>query len=175
MTSSVNDRAQKLVELEKEREADAEARRREQQEASRLADARSRIKRNDQERERERARKAAKVEADALAVELGERAITLQREAEALHASIENYAELRGRLLDAERRAGREVGGGRTTSLRYVLGGWFKSVFGGQRSLVELPSELSGRVQALTPEPRTLLQRDNLASTRTNTDAGEAS
>ena len=175
MTSSVNDRAQKLVELEKEREAEADARRKEQKEASRLTEARSRIKRHDAEIEAERRRKEAAAEADALSAELGERATTLQREAEALARSIEAYAELRARLQGAQRRSGRGAGGSRASSIRYVLPNWFKSVFGGFGSLVEVQSEMSGRVQALTPEPRTLADRDVFASTRTNTDAGEAS
>lgn len=165
MTSNdVNTRAARLVELEKKREADAEARRREQQEASRLTDARSRIKQHDREHEREQTRKAAKVEADALSAELGERAITLQREAEALARSIEAYAELRARVQGAQRRSGRGAGGSRASSIRYVLPNWFRSIFGGHNSLSGVESEMSGRVQALTPEPRALVERDPLAS-----------
>jgi len=171
----VNDRAQKLVELEKRREADAVARRREQQEAGRLAAARSRIKQHDREIEQEQARKAAKVEADALAVELGERAITLQREAEELRQSIEDYAALRRRLEDAQRRSGRGAGGSRAVSLRYVLPNWFRSIFGGHGSLVGVESEMAGRVRVVGRGPRVLAERDPLASIRTNPDAGEAS
>jgi len=165
MTSNdVDTRAAKLIEQEDQLNEQRAKRKAEQEQASRLTAARSRIKQHDREIEGEQTRKAAKVEADALAVELGERAITLQRQAETLQRDIEAYAELRGRLLDAERRAGREVGGGRGTSIRYVLPNWFKSVFGGFGSLVEVQSEMSGRVQALTPEPRTLVERDVFAS-----------
>lgn len=175
MTSSVNDRAQKLVELEKEREAEADARRKEQKEASRLTEARSRIKRHDAEIEAERRRKEAAAEADALSAELGERATTLQREAEALARSIEAYAELRARLQGAQRRSGRGAGDSRAASLRFILPNWFKSVFGGHNSLSGVESERAGRAQALSPEPRALVERDPLASARTNPDMGEAS
>jgi hypothetical protein len=175
MTNDVDKRAAKLVEVEKEREAEQEARRREQAEASRLTDARKRIKQHDRDLAQERARKEAAAEAADLARELGERAVDLQRGAEALRGRIENYADLRARLEDAKRRSGRGGGGSYSTSIKPVLGGWFRSVFGGHDSLVEVQSEMAGRVLAVGNGPRTLAVRDPFASTRTNPDVGEAS
>jgi len=164
LTSDIDNRARTLLEQEDQLNEQREKRKAEQEQASRLTAARSRIKRHDAEIEAERRRKEAAAEADALSAELGERATTLQREAEALARSIEAYAELRARLQGAQRRSGRGAGGSRASSIRYVLPNWFKSVFGGFGSLVEVQSEMSGRVQALTPEPRTLVERDVFAS-----------
>ncbi len=175
MTSDIDKRARTLLEQEDQLNEQREKRKAEQEQASRLTAARSRIKQHDREIEQEQARKAAKVEADALAVELGERATTLQREAEALARSIEAYAELRARLQGAQRRSGRGAGDSRAASLRFILPNWFKSVFGGHNSLSGVESERAGRAQALTPEPRALVERDPLASARTNPDMGEAS
>lgn len=110
-----------------------------------------------------------------MSVELGERAADLQRDAEALAQRIDDYADLRARLEDAQRRSGRGAGGSRASSLRYVLPNWFRSIFGGHGSLVEMPSEMAGRARAVGHGPRTLADRDPLTSTRTNPDTGEAS
>ena len=162
--TDIDTRAAKLVEVEKEREAEKESRRREQEEASRLTDARKRIKQHDREIVQEQARKEAAAEATDLARELGERANELQENAVALYGRIENYADLRARLEDAQRRSGRGADGNYSTSIKPVLGGWFRSVFGGHGSPVEVQSEMAGRVRAVGNGPRTLAERDPFAS-----------
>lgn len=164
--NDVDSRAAKLVELELEREAEQEDRRREQEEATRLTDARERIRRHDREREREQARKQAASEASELSFELGEKADKLQADAEALRSSIQGYADLRARLEDAHSRSGRPVGSDYSTSTRPVLSGWFRSMFGGHNSLVDVQGE---RVGSIDLGFRSLADRDNLASARPDT------
>lgn len=161
--TDLRQQAEALYERERE-----ELRRREvrEQEANKEQGIRSHIQtiqeQRDEER-REQARREASAEAEELAHELHKRGVKLQEFAEGLDSLIEGYADVRGRLVDAKRRAGQDVGG-RDARSRLILEGWHRSVFGGHDSLLGVPHELAGTAgRAQDRGHRTLTERDPLS------------
>jgi len=168
-TNDTEKRALDLIEKEDRLDQQRGAEQRKQADESRIKDAIKRIKQQDRDAAAEQARRDAAAEADELAHELHDHAAKLQEFAEGLDSLIEGYADTRTRLMDANRRAGMDVGGrwARTSS---VLAPWFRSVFGGRNSLVEVPGEQAGQVRTPNQAPRTLPERDALAAPRTDSD-----
>jgi hypothetical protein len=104
-----------------------------------------------------------------LAHELHDLGAEIQEYAEGMRSLIEDYDDLRGRLIAANRRAGQDVGGrwGRTVS---ILAPWLRGLLGGQNSLVGIPGEQVGQVRTPNRERRSLSERDPLAASRTDSD-----
>src|SRR5215207_7425509 len=118
------------------------------------------LKKQRSEERREEARREAAQEAESLSHELHDLGTKLHAHA----------AELRGRLLDATRRAGQEVDG-RSAWIGSVLPSWVRGVFGGRGSIVGVPHELAGTAgRGQDRGPRSLPERDSLAAPRTNSD-----
>jgi len=122
------------------------------------------------EERREEARREAAQEAESLSHELHDLGTKLHAHATELRGLLAAYAELRGRLLDATRRAGQEVDG-RSAWIGSVLPSWVRGVFGGRGSIVGVPHELAGTAgRGQDRGPRSLPERDSLAAPRTNSD-----
>ena len=169
MTISERDRARKLLDHEDRINERNTLEVKKEAEESRIQLAIRKIKAQDREVAAEQARKEAAAEAEELAAELHRQGEMLQDHAEEFRSEVEGYAGLRARLMDANRRAGMDVGGrwARTSS---VLAPWFRSVFGGRNSLVEVPGEQAGQVRTPNQAPRALPERDALAAPRTDSD-----
>ncbi len=169
MTISERDRARKLLDHEDRINERNTLEVKKEAEESRIQLAIRKIKAQDREVAAEQARKQAAAEAEELAHELHDHAAKLQDHAEEFRFEVEGYAGLRARLMDANRRAGRDtsVRWGRTSTL---LAPWFRSVFGGQNSLVDIPSEHAGQTRTPNQASRTLPERDPLAAAGTEPD-----
>jgi len=167
--TDIDTRAARLIEAEDRTNEERAEREQAQANESRYRDALRKIKQQDRDAAAEQARKQAAAEADELAHELHDHAAKLQEFAEGLDSLIEGYADTRTRLIDANRRAGMDTSGrwGRTST---VLAPWFRSVFGGRNSLVDLPGEQAGQAGVPNRPSRTLAQRDPLAAPRTEPD-----
>ena len=167
--TDIDTRAARLIEREDRINEELAEREQAQANESRYRDALRKIKQQDRDAAAEQARKQAAAEADELAYELHDHAAKLQEFAEGLDSLIEGYADTRTRLMDANRRAGMDVGG-RWSRTSTVLAPWFRSIFGGRNSLVEVPGEQAGQTRAPNQAPRTLPERDALAAPRTEPD-----
>lgn len=122
------------------------------------------------EERKEQARREAAAEAKELAHALHDQGARLQEQAEELRQSIEDYANVRGRLIAARRTAGKDAGG-RWAQTSSVLAPWFRSIFGGWGSLVEVPSEQAGQARVPHRASRSLTDRDPLSRERTEEQA----
>lgn len=159
----------RLIEKEDRISEERAEKERERTEESRIQSAIKWIKEQDREVAAEQQRKKAETEAERLAHELHGRAIVIQQYAEGFRQLIEGYADVRRQLLYQRRRAGYDTRG-RWERTNSVLVPWFRSIFGGQNSLVDVPAEQVGQARVPNREVRTLAERDPLTAPRTNPD-----
>ena len=156
--TDLRQQAEALYGREQEELRRREQRERESQKEQGIRSHIGRIQQQRNEERKEQARKEAAAEAEELAAELHQQGEMLQDHAEGMRSMIEDYAELRDRLMAARRRSGRELGGweaGRHARARCLRPGFARSSAGMAHSSIYPASRLArpGRCGTRHPAP----------------------